>query len=220
MIVNNRRLRRILVKHKTQNGSALIVGLIVLAVVTVIGVSSMQSANTELKLAASLQDREIAFQAAEAALAEIGKDLITNSPPISTLIEDCTGSDPSHPCFNPLCDNGLCFSGKFTSADDQIYCQATDFSGVSRGVEFWSDSGLNVWSDSGKHKTLTIDGVTTPVKYITEFRCFVPKHAEIPFTVKDGERNNGAPSFRVTVVAQGNGKRSTVALQSTYTIFD
>ena len=206
-------------KKQAQRGAALVVALVVLAVVTVIGVTSMQSSNTELKLAASLRDREFAFQAAEAALAEISSGLFANPPSSSVLIEDCPGSDGTYSCFNRTCDGGLCFAGSFESMDDQIYCEATDASALQRSVEFWSDSSLAVWKDANKHQTIAIDGVTTPVKYITEFRCFVPKHEQTPFSTKDGQRNNGAPTYRVTVVAKGNGNRSTIALQSTYTLF-
>ena len=49
---------------RRQSGTALVVSLIILAVVTLLGVTSMQSSNTELKLAASQRDRGVAFEAA------------------------------------------------------------------------------------------------------------------------------------------------------------
>lgn len=49
---------------KNQNGAALIVGLIVLLVMTLLGVSSMSSITTELKIANNSQTHMTAFQVA------------------------------------------------------------------------------------------------------------------------------------------------------------
>ncbi|MEX2123913.1 MAG: PilX N-terminal domain-containing pilus assembly protein [Woeseia sp.] len=50
---------------KRQNGAALVVGLILLVVVTVLAISGMNTATTELALARNDQNYENAFQAAE-----------------------------------------------------------------------------------------------------------------------------------------------------------
>jgi len=50
---------------KKQNGAALVVGLILLVVVTVLAISGMNTATTELALARNDQNYENAFQAAE-----------------------------------------------------------------------------------------------------------------------------------------------------------
>lgn len=51
-----------------QNGAALVVGLILLVVVTVLAISGMNTATTELAMARNDQNYENAFQAAEAGL--------------------------------------------------------------------------------------------------------------------------------------------------------
>ena len=56
-------------KQHKQLGSVLILSLIILLVLTMIGVSSMSSSSLQEKMAGNFRDREIAFQAAEAALA-------------------------------------------------------------------------------------------------------------------------------------------------------
>ncbi len=53
--------------HK-QQGSALIVALSILMVLTILGVSAMRTASLEEKLSGNIRDRQIAFEAAEAAL--------------------------------------------------------------------------------------------------------------------------------------------------------
>lgn len=54
--------------YKTQQGAALIVGLILLVVITVLAVSGMNTATTELAMARNHQNYENAFQAAETGL--------------------------------------------------------------------------------------------------------------------------------------------------------
>ncbi len=55
-------------KIKYQQGATLIVSLILLMVMTLIGLSSMQSTTVEEKMAGNMRDQSIAFQAAETAL--------------------------------------------------------------------------------------------------------------------------------------------------------
>lgn len=54
--------------YKQQSGAALIVGLILLVVITVLAVSGMNTATTELAMARNDQNYENAFQAAETGL--------------------------------------------------------------------------------------------------------------------------------------------------------
>ena len=53
---------------KSQSGAVLIVSLIILLVMTVLGVTAMQSTVLEERMAGNFRDRHLAFQAAEAAL--------------------------------------------------------------------------------------------------------------------------------------------------------
>jgi type IV pilus assembly protein PilX len=57
------------INMKKQNGAALIVGLILLVVITVLAISGMNTATTELAMARNDQNYENAFQAAETGLA-------------------------------------------------------------------------------------------------------------------------------------------------------
>ena len=54
--------------HGKQDGAALVVGLVLLVVVTVLAVSGMNTATTELAMARNDQNYENAFQAAETGL--------------------------------------------------------------------------------------------------------------------------------------------------------
>ncbi len=199
-----------------QAGTALIVSLIILAVVTLLGVTSMQSSNTDLKLAASMRDRGVAFEAAEAALAVVEKNLADDPPSRLKLLSTCSGAD----CYNKTCQSGLCFDGDYLLSYSEYECQVADYADSSRRVNFWSDATLKVFQTTGRHKTMKIDSVKTDVKYIVEFLCFVARDEATPFTELANENNNGAPLFRVTVLAEGNGGRASVALQSTYKVLN
>ena len=56
--------------RKSEQGAVLIVSLIMLLVMTVIGLAGMEVTNLEEKMAGNMRDRNIAFQAAEAALSD------------------------------------------------------------------------------------------------------------------------------------------------------
>lgn len=53
-----------------ESGSTLIVAIVILLVLTILGVFAMQTTTLEERMAGNLRDRELAFQAAEAALRE------------------------------------------------------------------------------------------------------------------------------------------------------
>lgn len=199
-----------------QSGAALVVSLIILAVVTILGVTSMQGSNTELKMAASMRDRGIAFEAAEAALAILEEQLAVDPPSRMELLSNCIGAG----CYSSTCTGGLCFDGDYLLSYSEYECEVSDYADTTKRVDFWSDKTLNVWNDTNKHQTLLVDSVKTRVKYITEFLCYVARDENTPFTELPNENNNGAPLFRVTVLAKGNGGRASVALQSTYKVLN
>lgn len=57
--------------QRNQHGAALIVGLVLLVVITVLAISGMNTATTELAMARNDQNYEFAFQAAETGLENI-----------------------------------------------------------------------------------------------------------------------------------------------------
>lgn len=55
-------------KFRQQRGVALFISLVVLLIITIIGVSAVQTTSLEERMAANARDHDIAFQAAESAL--------------------------------------------------------------------------------------------------------------------------------------------------------
>lgn len=92
-----------------QRGAALIVGLIFLVILTLLGVTAMQSSTLEERMAGNARDRNLAFQAAEAALRDAERDIRcqTAAGNAATVqrgfgcISGITGADAA-------CTGGLC----------------------------------------------------------------------------------------------------------------
>lgn len=63
--------------YRTQQGAALIIGLLMLLAITLLAVSSMRSTTLQEKMAANLYDRELIFQIAEAGVREAEAILAT-----------------------------------------------------------------------------------------------------------------------------------------------
>lgn len=79
------------IKHYSrplQRGSALIVGLIFLVLLTILGLTAMKTTTLEEKMAGNLRDRNTAFQSAETALRD-AETYITNNILVATAA--CTG---------------------------------------------------------------------------------------------------------------------------------
>ena len=70
---------------RRQRGAALIVGLILLLVLTVLGVSSMRTASLELAMAGNVQFRENAFQLASTGLDTVLQQARDNTLPLNAV---------------------------------------------------------------------------------------------------------------------------------------
>ncbi len=194
-----------------QDGATLIVSLVILAVITILGVASMRTANLELKMASSARDRAVAFQAAESALNSAEALLRTNPFTIDQLLQS----------FKKDCTGGLCFSGDLQGATNKDDCRLANTANETEQI--WRDS--DIWDSPTTHRVIQVltnstendDGEyePVPVRYIYEFLCFVPRDDK---AVDDGEnnRNDGVPLYRITVRAEGDAGRSAVMLQSVY----
>jgi Tfp pilus assembly protein PilX len=80
--------------RSTQDGMALIVSLVFLLLMTLIGISSMQNATLQEKMAGSVKFRNESFQAAEAAL-RIGESAVSES---GYTLAKCAGAPTEMGC--------------------------------------------------------------------------------------------------------------------------
>ena len=177
---------------KQEQGSVLLVSLVLLLIMTVAGLTAIRVSSLGEKISGNYLNHQIAFQAAEIALLE-AENQIAN-----TLINLNN--------FDADCSDGYCFTG----------ANITDIGSCSPGVATpWQDD-VN-WSTGSRHHTTTlvIDGVSARAKYIIEFRCYIAKEADGPLP---DQTNPGdwAQYFRITTLATGGTNEARVMLQSTY----
>ena len=69
---------------KKQSGVVLVISLVMLLLLTLIGLTGMQTTTLEEKMAGNAKDRNLAFQAAESTLLEAEKFILANSTTSST----------------------------------------------------------------------------------------------------------------------------------------
>jgi type IV pilus assembly protein PilX len=106
-----------------QRGAALLVALILLVVITLVGLAAIGTTILQNRMSANQYDRQIAFQATEAAMRQAAIAITTNAnitatvpAPAGSGIEDCstpTGSTtPTNVCqANPFSDSAFASGG-------------------------------------------------------------------------------------------------------------
>lgn len=226
-----------------QAGAALITALILLLVLTVIGVTSLANTVMEERMAGNMRERQIAFQASEAALRE-GERLIDSRDDIHEVVFYNNGADDSNRTANndgDVCRNGFCIPQQRDEdydADDTLTCN-----GVTRPTvaERWAlpdgcSGNLDVWNTSGRHRvyelTDEIDpgpGIPDP-KYIIEFIAYSPAPGGTSNCDTNGDGVNETPAgtdewpycpsdpqlYRITALGFAGGGNTRVMLQETY----
>lgn len=98
-----------------QQGVVFVTALVFLAVITLLGVTAMKTANLEERMAGNMRDRNVALQMAEMTLRYAEKhiadnDLTTNVPmPIEGVAN-----------FDVTCTGGFCYYGAGVAAPDEL----------------------------------------------------------------------------------------------------
>lgn len=177
---------------ESQQGSVLLVSLVLLLIITVAGITSIRVASLEEKMTGNFRNEQLAFHSAEVGVLE-AENYVAN-----TVL--------SLSSFNADCINGLCFNG--TQSTEAGTCEnSTD--------RPWEDE--SVWSTSSKHRTtaINLEGVSAQAKYIVEFRCYLPKESDGPIP-DPASFSDWARFYRITVLATGGSTDARVMLQTTY----
>jgi len=193
-----------------QSGFALIVGLVVLVLLTLIMLMALRMASLEERMAGNLRNQNIAFQAAESALRE-AEGLIRSSA--ASIDWDGDGTVEVNP-FNPLdlyagpfqesedpvCVDGLCQRSKLVCEDDE--CESAP--PPSHAIR-------NMDADEVRVATLELPGNASndPIRepeYVIEL---------LPIDWSTDDRRRFV-TFRITARAWGEDPNSLVQLESTY----
>ena len=214
---------------RRDGGFSLIVALMMLIVIILLGVGASQMAVNEERAARNDRNRQIAFQAAEAALKDAESEILSTTSP-------CTqpGQPPSagragitgfgQTCFNA--DNvngfvagcsqppneGLCLGGDTTKADwlkVDFLADAKANGNQVKTVRYGRFSGNNFGSQQtlGSGQPVSI----YPPRYIIEI---VPKNTANDSWSGGGSGKVGPHMFRITAMGFGASENSQVVLQS------
>jgi len=171
-----------------QQGVALIIGLILLVVMTLLGVSATSTALIEEKMAGNMKDLELALHASETGMrdAEIWLDSLTSEP----TADNSGGS-------------GVWSLNAMDPSPTNI-------------ANWWEEVNINkTWWDNNAddRTTVTLVGVgQNPLSVIEELE-FVKDSAVIGV---GGASNQGITYYRITTKGTGGSEQARALLQSTW----
>ncbi len=124
--------------HK-QNGAALVVGLVMLSILTLLAITAMNTSSTELIMAGNEQFRERAFQAAEAGLERAVREL-------ATVPQDKVEKKVPNVAITSQTDDKYSISSVYVGEDDDIPGYSQGFAGLHYRVQSTGESRRNARS--------------------------------------------------------------------------
>ncbi len=228
--------RPLRVRRAAERGFSLIVALMMLIVIIILGVSGSQMAINEERGARNDRDRQIAFQAAEAALKDAETEIYGVNSPLCDLAGQVgrgrkRNASPSYTCFNETnyfgyalgCsappNAGLCTYVPLTAGCSATVAGSCPAYLDSPNVDFYKDA-----AGSGNQHTVAYGQYTGktwpsnassryPPRYIIEA---VPKNTSVDSRTSDGSGagQGGSIMFRVTAMGFGASANSQVVLQA------
>lgn len=180
-------IRTIYHQHR-QQGVALVLALVFLLLLTLIGITALNTTALEEKMAGNVRDRNLAFQSAESAL---------------SVAENWIYTQIGKPVF-PNNSAGLYLTASATSATE-------NWDSVN-----WSGSSVvtypNTPTASGSG---TLGKINTQPKYIIEDMGEVPESGG-SLVLSSSYKGKGTTVMRVTARGTGGTDAAVVMLQSTY----
>lgn len=180
--------KRLQFPHRKQRGAVLIFCLVFLLVLTMMGVTSMESAVLEERMAGNMQDFNAAFQAAESSL-QTGENWLTGQ-----------------------------IAWPATSADGSttVWVRDSMDPSSSDSLHWWQDSTRDIgsWWSNNAIEVSAVEGVATPPHYIVEEVSTVTSGQSIG--IGSGLQNRIRVFHRITARGSGVGDAAVVQLQSTF----
>ena len=117
---------------KIQQGTTLVVALILLLITTIGSLSLMAGVKSERKMGDNLEQYQLAFQAAEEVLRRVEKKYIEDVTfTEANFLSSCTGAG----CFTPSCANGLCATINYPS-------EGVKNCNISESIALWEDPNI------------------------------------------------------------------------------
>ena len=183
-----------------EQGSVLVISLLILLIMSLLSVTSVNNAVLEEKMAANSRNSQLAFQAAESALRQaekfIGDRMNANK------VSD-TGAVVDMSCTNGLCDcdNRDTFSNGGSGA------------GVNGcPVEYWTDSGVDAWNSGYRLYVGNLPN-GNQAKFIIEYMG----KTQPTIAVLDPRTCGTCPNiYRITALGENVNSGARVMLQTTF----
>ena len=207
-----------------QRGFSLIVSLMMLIVIIILGISASQMAINEERGARNERDRQIAFQAAEAALKDAEYEILNPAAPMCGAPgERGRGRSGTFTCFNET--NSFGFVPKCSTPPNAGLCD------YNQALPAWLDpdpvNGVDFYKDAtggGNNKTVKY-GQFTLRPYGSQqtagfgskpFSAFPPRYIieVVPKNTSLDSLTNSTHMFRVTAMGFGANPNSQVVLQT------
>ena len=187
-----------------QNGISLVIVMIFLVILSVLGISAMQGSTLSSRIARNEADRNLAFQAAEAALRDGELDARNLKVDITPCAAGAVG------CRSVLIKGGSGGTNDFNSTCADGLCCTVAICGTTV-------STLPVWTDATKWAATGATGAT--VRYGTYTGATaLPVVFRQPRYLIEYFAKAQAPVYRVTAVGFGANESTQVMLQSTISV--
>lgn len=156
-----------------QRGTALVMALVFLLLMTMLGITAINTSTLEERMAGNTKDQNLAFQAAETALR--AGELWVEGRTLATDLSPPTPPTPAHGIYNPS----------------------------TTGTEIWDSVDWNDTTNAVKsYSTTPLTDVSTPPKYIIELLSIGPATppATNTYIVRITARGTGASNSTVSMV--------------------
>ena len=136
--------------HAQQRGAVLIVGIIFLLIMTMLGITAMQTTTLEERMAGNTRDRGLAFQAAEIALRAGEQEVFAGPPTSGAGFYDFQASAAPDPTIADKWSSGTTRTTSWTTTDD--------FPNLSQVPQYWIEARLGRRSlEVGKPQEIVYD---------------------------------------------------------------
>lgn len=176
-----------------QQGVVLIVGLLMLLVMTLIGLTGMSMTTVEEKMSSNSKDKHTAFEAAEAAIMD----------------------------SEQFIENNVITTGNFdTDGSDGLYADSTygNNEGIWRVVD-WPGTDIANTNEALIYSAFDSSyGITTSPKYVIEHYATIVADVDVLNQPMYGQTTGAGviDMFRLTARGTGGSDNSVVILQTTY----
>lgn len=196
--------RRYTPPRSQEKGTILFVGLIFLVVLSLLGLTALRTATMQERMAGSMRDRGIAFQAAESGLRAAEKYLAATSslPSATTFSATACGAKGVY---------------KLSGSTPYFISKASAFSSGTK----WDGANPEFWNEYPWEKdNCSYNGSGDYINYVADTDLGKPgKPVKLPRYVIEEIPSNGTglSSYRVTSKGWGSSENAVVILQATYT---